>query len=84
MLHPVAAAVVAGCRGGSGKGDAPRSKSAPFTAGMVSDKGGIGDLSFNWMAWEGLQRATGLDVAGTILDAFAGRAVPEEAQVSRA
>jgi RimK family alpha-L-glutamate ligase len=34
--------------------------------------------------WEGLQRATGLDVAGAILDAFAGRAVPEEAQVSRA
>lgn len=53
--------IIAGCGGagqpgGSGTGGEPPKK-APFTAGMVSDKGGIGDLSFNWMAWEGLQRA---------------------------
>src|SRR5687768_564050 len=56
MLFVLAGCGASGQPGASTTGGAP-GKKAPFTAGMVSDKGGIGDLSFNWMAWEGLQRA---------------------------
>src|SRR4051812_4849689 len=40
----------AGKPGGQSAGGGPK-------VGMVSDVGGIGDLSFNMMAWNGLQRA---------------------------
>ena len=70
----VALLLVAGCGGddkasSGGGGNAPSTGAGPkssVTAGMVSDKGGIGDLSFNWMAWEGLQRAQkdlGIDIS---------------------
>jgi basic membrane protein A len=48
--------LAAGCNGGGGAAPAG-SGGGGFAAGMVTDKGGIGDLSFNWMGWEGLQRA---------------------------
>lgn len=41
---------------GCGK-QATETKPAKFRAAVVTDVGGIGDLSFNAMAWEGLQRA---------------------------
>ncbi|MGV3722794.1 MAG: BMP family lipoprotein [Actinomycetota bacterium] len=48
---------IAGC-GGSGTGGAqPPSGAGGVAVGMVTDTGGIGDLSFNMMAWDGLQRA---------------------------
>lgn len=51
--------VLAGCggAGSSGRGAAKAGGSGGFPVGMVTDTGGIGDLSFNMMAWEGLQRA---------------------------
>jgi basic membrane protein A len=55
------AVVVAGCSGGSGSASSgtPGSTStgSGVPIGLVSDVGGIGDLSFNMMAWDGLQRA---------------------------
>jgi len=42
-----------------------RTKPAKFRAAVVTDVGGIGDLSFNAMAWSGLQHAgkdLGIDV----------------------
>jgi len=50
---------VAGC-GGSGSSNSSGTTgnaSGGLAVGMVTDTGGIGDLSFNMMAWEGLQRA---------------------------
>jgi len=44
---------------------AVQTKPAKFRAAVVTDVGGIGDLSFNAMAWSGLQRAgkdLGIDV----------------------
>lgn len=66
-----AAALVAGCGGGAKEGGAPTpgagaaSGSGPasgpasgaFSVGMVTDVGGIQDLSFNMMADQGLKRA---------------------------
>jgi len=58
--------LLAGCTGGqapqgvsggaTGSGTAPAS-GEKLQVGMVFDTGGIGDQSFNWMAWQGLQRA---------------------------
>jgi len=69
-MRAVAAGVLlgvlaAGCNGGGG-GTGGAGGGKAHLAGMVTDKGGIGDLSFNWMGWEGLQRAQrelGLEVA---------------------
>lgn len=54
-----ALALVAGCGGGPGAGGGAQAPSGGggVSVGMVTDTGGIGDLSFNMMAWEGLQRA---------------------------
>lgn len=53
------AGVLAGCGGTtSSGGSAPSgSGSTGISVGMVTDTAGIGDLSFNMMAWDGLQRA---------------------------
>jgi basic membrane protein A len=55
------AGVLAGCGGAtSGGGSAPSENGGTgkgLAVGMVTDTAGIGDLSFNMMAWEGLQRA---------------------------
>lgn len=68
-LVPVALAVLlAGCDvgnhessggggGGAGSSGTAPGKPAGKKVGMVTDVGGIGDLSFNMMAWDGLQRA---------------------------
>ncbi len=51
--------VLAGCGGPEGEGatgTTPASGSA-LKLGMVTDTGGIGDQSFNMMAWRGLERA---------------------------
>lgn len=51
--------VLAGCGGpqGSGAPGATPSAGGPLKLGMVTDTGGIGDQSFNMMAWRGLERA---------------------------
>jgi basic membrane protein A len=59
--------ILAGCGGGSSSGPAQGSGTTGGSGtgsagggtavGMVTDTGGIGDLSFNMMAWDGLQRA---------------------------
>lgn len=52
------ALVLAGCGGTNTSGAGSSSSgTGEFPVGMVTDTGGIGDLSFNMMAWEGLQRA---------------------------
>jgi len=53
------AGLLAGCGGtNAGGGSAPATgESAEFPVGIVTDVAGIGDLSFNMMAWDGLQRA---------------------------
>jgi basic membrane protein A len=53
------AGVLAGCGSTTSGGGAtqPGSGSAGLPVGIVTDVAGIGDLSFNMMAWEGLQRA---------------------------
>lgn len=61
-LAVAAGVALAGCTGSApGGGTAPASSSgggkSGLAIGMVTDKGGIGDLSFNWGAWQGLQRA---------------------------
>lgn len=57
-------ALLAGCSGTTSGGSAgPASSGATppdstkLAVGMVTDTAGIGDLSFNMMAWDGLQRA---------------------------
>lgn len=47
---------VVGCGGNPAGGGAAR-KAGGVKVGMVTDTAGIADLSFNMMAWEGLQRA---------------------------
>lgn len=50
----LAVTVISGCS----KSERPKAQqSGKLRAAVVTDVGGIGDLSFNAMAWEGLQRA---------------------------
>jgi len=54
--------VLAGCTGGrSGQsgtsGSGGNAPGSGIKVGMVFDTAGIGDMSFNWGAWQGLQRA---------------------------
>ncbi len=58
----MAGLAVVGCQptgGGNAAGgtSAPGSLTRGDQIGMVTDVGGTGDLSFNWMAWNGLQKA---------------------------
>jgi len=68
IILAAAAALTAGCgpeqpsaaKPGGGEGTPSGGGAARGSGtkiGMVSDVGGIGDLSFNMMAWDGLQRA---------------------------
>jgi len=65
MLTLLVLMLIAGCDGSGGTlaaqpGSPPPAGSTsrtPIAAGMVTDTGGIGDLSFNMMGWKGLQRA---------------------------
>lgn len=63
-LVVITGAALAGCGGDGGSASGTSASGAgssggrpKLSAGMVTDKGGIGDLSFNWGAWQGLQRA---------------------------
>lgn len=47
----------AGCGSGrEGQADRPTDDQAAFSAGMVTDTGGLNDESFNQTAWEGMKR----------------------------
>ena len=48
-----------GMLAGCAKPQQPKGTKGKIKAAVVTDVGGIGDLSFNAMAWEGLQRAGG-------------------------
>jgi basic membrane protein A len=60
MIPILALGMIAGCAK-----QAPKTDTGKIKAAVVTDVGGIGDLSFNAMAWSGLQRAgkdLGIDV----------------------
>lgn len=64
LLGPAAGVLTHGCGGAQDAGStapgttaAPEGPGAGVTMGMVTDTGGIGDLSFNMMSWQGLERA---------------------------
>ncbi len=52
-----AAAVLTGCDGAKAPSGGGGSASGGMQIGMVTDVGGTGDLSFNWGAWNGLEKA---------------------------
>jgi basic membrane protein A len=70
----LAAVGLAGCDGASTPSGGPSANASPGTGaglkiGMVTDVGGIGDLSFNMMASQGLERAkSDLGVTGTLIE----------------
>jgi basic membrane protein A len=56
-LLSILALTLTACGGGAAGGGEAAPPAAEFSAGMVTDMGGVDDQSFNQAGWEGLERA---------------------------